>query len=164
MFHFFGVTKEKELLPNNWYPGCNLMRVNPPTRSEIPVHQHIFSLGLPQKCGVRFSEFHTHCIWLLICIMKSSGIRDNCPCKAWWISAQRSNISLCWFQREERKLQDMFPICYFFPLGFMIGLIVSLLPSKLNQISSHGPSMKTTDLQKKLKQNYNLKNLSFRQK
>ena len=39
-FHFLGIIREVELLPNDWYFGCNLMRNNPLTRSEIPVPQH----------------------------------------------------------------------------------------------------------------------------
>ena len=39
-FHFLGVIREVELLLNDWYFRCNLMRNNLLTRSEIPVPQH----------------------------------------------------------------------------------------------------------------------------
>ena len=41
-FHFPGIIREVELLSNDWYSGCNLMRDNPLTRSEIPLPQHVW--------------------------------------------------------------------------------------------------------------------------
>ena len=40
--HFYGIIREVGLLCNNWYSGCNLMRDNPLTRSEIPDLQHTY--------------------------------------------------------------------------------------------------------------------------
>ena len=57
-FHFFGVTREKELFPNGRFSGCNLMRRSSNPKRDLPFRK----INMHYKVGISSKRIRTNAL------------------------------------------------------------------------------------------------------